>query len=315
SQSFQYLPFSSLYPTDVIVSFLILSLLGPFGVVPRCILVAYGGIKVLYPHVSLAGFSAFFSLIMLGIIWQENKIVPIIGKFLGPLKIGAILMIIFFAFINIDPLETTPPQINPFFQGIKEGYQTMDLLAAFFFSITIVEYLRKIMVNTKDMLKISLYSALLGGALIAAIYTCFVILGAYYADSLKFLKPEEYLASITLISLGKHATFVIAFTMFLACLTTAATLSRLFSEFLSQDIFRHKVSYKYATLLTLSISFLFSLMGFSSITSLLGIILQNMYPALIMLMMTSFLYKYRQINIVKESFWITLVISIIWSSL
>ena len=191
----------------------------------------------------------------------------------------------------------------------------MDLLAAFFFSITVVEYLRKIMLNKNDLLKISLYAAALGGILIASIYICFVILGAYYAEALRFLKPEEYLASITLLTLGKYATYVIAFTMFLACLTTAATLSKLFSEFLSHDIFRDKISYQYATLITLVISFLFSLMGFSSITSILGVILEYMYPAFIMLVITSFLNKYGKINIVKEAFWITLLISMIWSRL
>jgi LIVCS family branched-chain amino acid:cation transporter len=41
------------------LTLLMLSLLGPFGVVPRCIIVAYGGISLLWPSLSLIIFSSF----------------------------------------------------------------------------------------------------------------------------------------------------------------------------------------------------------------------------------------------------------------
>ena len=296
----------------VTLSFLILSLLGPFGVVPRCIIVAYGGINLLFPSLSLVWFSAGFSLIMMLIIWQKNKIVPIIGKFLGPIKILVILLIIIFAFIKADVLVDDGNTADPFLLGLVEGYQTMDLLAAFFFAITIVEYLRNTLSDKKEVLKISLLSGLLGGFLIASIYICFVLLGAFYSASLQSVKPEQYLATIALLALGKNAALVTAITMFLACLTTAATLSKLFAELIYNDISSGRISWEYSIIITLAISFLFSLTGFATISSILASVLFYIYPALITLSISSLLHKYTKIKIVKLAFWTTIFLSIIF---
>ena len=51
------------YYAKILVPFFTLSLLGSFGVVPRCITVAYGGIKFLTPDVSLWSFALLFSII------------------------------------------------------------------------------------------------------------------------------------------------------------------------------------------------------------------------------------------------------------
>ncbi len=292
-----------------VLTAIMLLLLGPFGVVPRCIIVAYGGISTLYPSLSLVGFSIFFSSLMLLIIWEKNSIVPIIGKLLGPIKITTIIAVIIAGFIVAPEIPHGSYNAEPFLQGIFEGYQTMDLAAAFFFSVTIVEYLNRVVINKNDVLKISLASGMVGATLIAGIYLCLTTLGAHYSKDLSNLGPEQYLATIANISLGKYAALIFAITMFLACLTTAATLSRLFAEFLSGDVSGGRISWRVSSLITIGVSFLLSLTGFTTIAGILGSALTYIYPALVVLVISSLFAKYANFKYTRLAFWAAIFVA------
>jgi LIVCS family branched-chain amino acid:cation transporter len=121
-----------------ILTIIMLSLMGPFGVLPRCILVAFGAFKALYVGFPLPLFSLFFCFVVVLVVWKENYFVPIIGRVLGPIKISVILFIIFSAMVFAPSNMQHHEVLRPFYTGILEGYQTMDLPAAFFFSITIM---------------------------------------------------------------------------------------------------------------------------------------------------------------------------------
>ncbi|MFN8912346.1 MAG: branched-chain amino acid transport system II carrier protein [Alphaproteobacteria bacterium] len=138
----------------------------------------------------------------------------------------------------------------------------------------------------------------------------FVILGAYYAPYLSKVEREQYLATIANLTLGKYAILILAITMFLACLTTAASLSRLFAEFLQKDIAHSKISWNTSILITTIISYLVSLTGFTTISKALGLVLEYIYPGLIILAIASILHKYSKFKSTKESFWISIIIAI-----
>ncbi len=289
------------------LSLLILSLIGPFGVVPRCILVAYGGFTLIFPNLPLALFSAIFLTMIVWTIWKKNQVVPIIGKILGPFKIGGIVLIIATAIYQSPELINSPPDEPAFNIGIKQGYQTMDLMASFFFSITIVEYLHSIAKYKAETTKLSVASCFIGAGLIASVYLGFVFLGAHYATSLANAQPEQYLATIANLTLGKYATLVVAITIFFSCLATAASLVRLFAEFLRVDIAQRKISWKKSILITTGISFTLSLTGFTTIIFILGTILTYIYPALIALTIAAIIQNYYKIKCAKQLFWITFI--------
>ena len=66
-------------PGAFLLSLFLLALIGPFGVIPRCITVSYGSFLTLFPETPLA----IFSFIMCGIVFllsaRENKVVPLMG--------------------------------------------------------------------------------------------------------------------------------------------------------------------------------------------------------------------------------------------
>ncbi|MFI4983848.1 MAG: branched-chain amino acid transport system II carrier protein [Rickettsiales bacterium] len=291
-------------------SLLMLSLLGPFGVVPRCAIVAYGGVNLLWADLPYHVFGLFFFTLVALIVWQKNKFVPLIGKWLAPFKIVGIALLILVALWQAPQLEGTALSANNFYAGFLKGYLIMDLPAAFFFCVTIVDYLKQSCPNKSAIMKTSIIASFIGGGLIAIFYIGFVVLGAHYSAELKDAQPEQYLPMITNLTLGKYATLILAVTMFLACLTTAASLSRLFADFLQKDLSKNKLSWPVAIVITLVLSYSLSLIGFAAISTILGEILRYVYPALIVLTIALILKHYLGFAYIRLSFWIAILVTI-----
>ena len=292
-----------------LLAFFMLSLLGPFGVIPRCILVAFGGTQLFLPNLSLPVFSFIFSLVTLLLIWNRDRLIPIIGGILTPFLLYSVIILIFFGLSQGKPAYFSElSKLDSLKLGLFEGYQTMDLLAAFFFSASIVNYLRKQCPQNK-LIRISTFSSILGASLIGVIYIGLVILGAKYAPALTDIHPEQYLAAIAGKTLGSFAIPVAAIAITLACLTTATILAHLFADFVHDDIANKAFSQQWAIIITLVISFLISLKGFSSIKIFLANILFFAYPALIALTLAGILGKLTKLNLTKLAFWGTLFAS------
>lgn len=260
--------------------------MGPFAVIPRCINVAYGGIAVMTNLINPYIFGVIFCLTTTALIWQRNRIVDIIALFLTPFKFGSIaVLIIFGLWFQNTPLQEAPSSnIAAFSFGLLEGYQTLDLMAAFFFACTIYEYLRLKLTeqhNLQSLFRLSIFSSLLGGALLAIVYVGFVALGAQYSVLLKGVEPASMLAVIAKYALGSYGLPVVALTLVVSCLATATVLSSLFVEFLQADIFKNKISRFQSILITMVITFVVSLFGFQSIRIALASILSWIYPLLI----------------------------------
>ncbi len=305
-----------------LLTFLMVALLGPFGVCARCILVSYQGIATVFPSIPNWLFGLFFCFLTASLSWHRNQIIAILGKYLTPFLLAGIALLIAFGMYRAEPslqLETLPKQA--FFEGFLQGYQTMDLLAAFFFSTTIVRYL-KFQLNTKEsepaVIRLALESGGFGVLLLGAVYTGFVYLGAAYAPYIAHAHPAERITLIAELALGPLAKPLISITIALACLTTIVAVANLFAEFLSQEIFQGKLQHKSALLLTLTISFFVSLAGFTRLAQGLASILEYVYPALIALALGKIAektFKQPTRRLVPALFYSTLVFSVAWKYL
>lgn len=297
-----------------LLTLMMLSLMGPFGVVPRCITVAYGGLNVLYPDMPFIWFSLGFCALITILIWQSNRVVDIIGLLLTPFKLGGLLVLMLVGLYYAPEItQTTLSPSTGFFTGLHMGYQTMDLMAAFFFSATTVTYLRQNLHpghNGKVLFRISLQSILIGGTLLALAYIGFVALGARYAPDLAGIKPESLLVVIADKTLGALALPIVGYTMAIACLATAVILTILFVDFLYTEITRGKIGEKTSIFITISITFAMSLLGFSQICLVLGGILELAYPALIGLAVGNILSATTKIDLSRYAFWGILGINI-----
>lgn len=300
-----------------ILMFIILAMLGPFGAIPRCIMVAYGGISLFAPHFPCWLFSALFCLTTLGFLWNPNRIIPIIGLYLTPLFLIGIIIIsiggLFFSDMIIPIGQLSGREA--FGIGLTGGYQTMDLLTAFFFAATTITYLKKSVSsrNTNKLFKMSLIASLIGIGSVGIIYMGFVALGAKHAGALMLVHPEQMLATIAGNVLGPIAIPMVAFIIVIACLTTAVILGVLFAEFIQEDISQERLGRRQAVIVTLGISCLISLIGFDSLRLLMGNVLEVAYPALIVLTIANIVCKIWRVPYFGQwGFWLTTIMSTVF---
>jgi LIVCS family branched-chain amino acid:cation transporter len=265
------------------LSFIILALMGPFGVLARCITVAHGSFQLLFPSVSLAVFSLLFSLATFFVALNKGRIVPILGSFLTPFLLLSLALIAFFGFCYGETPSVSSLNAWQAFQGgFFKGYQMMDLLAAFFFSSFIIQHIKE-KTPQESQLKTFIYSSLVGGGLLAITYAALVYLGASFAPQLEGQAPEKSLGIVASMTMGSYSLIAVSVASVLACLTTAVVLTSLFADFFRKEMVKEKVSNNFSLMLTLGIAFLVSLLEFAGIAKILGPILEVIYPALIVL--------------------------------
>ena len=264
-----------------------LSLMGPFGVLARCITVAHGSFRLLFPHASLIVFSLVLCVILYLVTMNKNRIVPLLGSFLTPFLLISLaaIAIMGFWFADSQP-KFDQISFTAFKNGVFQGYQTMDLLAAFFFSTFVINHLQKRLPAGSDQtcyMKVFLKSTLLGAFLLTIVYVALVFLGSVYAPQLADTPPQELLGVVAYHAMGKWSAPIVCTAVVLACFTTAVVLTTLFADFLKSEVAQHKIGDSTAMLVTLSIAFCVSTLEFSGISRFLGPILETLYPSLIVL--------------------------------
>lgn len=264
-----------------------LSLMGPFGVAARCIVVAHGSFRMLFPEISLTLFSLLFCAAIYLVSMNKSKMVSLLGSFLTPILLLSLAAITFVGiFFGSAPTTLDASATHAFFNGFLQGYQTMDLLAAFFFSMFIIKHLENECETDPthpSPTAVFLKSAAISAGLLALIYTALVYLGAAFAPVLANVPPEQMLGTVAQHTMGAFAAPVLCLAITLACFTTATTLVPLFADFLRSDVAKDRISNPLAILVTLAITFLVSTLEFSGIARFLAPILEMLYPPLIVL--------------------------------
>lgn len=294
----------------VTLPLLILSLLGSFGIIPRCITVAYGGFAYLFPKVALSIFSVVFCSLTFLLCLKDEIMTNALGKWLSPVKIGTMLILILAGILNTPVIDDATAVQDSILIGFMTGYQTMDLFAAFFFSSFIFKRIQSLAIkpySDKDMILYALKPSIIGATLLSVIYLGLVYIGAHYAFLLKGIAPQLMLPVISMHVIGSNATIFIAFTMLFSCLATAVALNNIYANYLL-ELFQCKPNrFPIVLSFTTVISFIISLFNFTGIANFLGPILEYSYPAIITLTLMCIVSRnYRKLKIII--FWLMIVI-------
>lgn len=298
----------------------IIVLIGPLGALPRTVALSYSTTRMFIPDLSLPWFSAIACLIVFLLTIRKNRIVVIIGKFLTPLLLASLAVIIIKGLFTGHPTIASPHEpLETFLYGLSEGYKTMDLLGAFFFSSVIISSLQKAAKEEHEkskfaLAKMTMKASIIGAGLLAIVYCGFSYLAANWADHLSMTSPEYFLGSLALATLGPYAGIVACVAVAMACLTTAIALAAVSSEFIHYDLLRDKVSYSFSLIVTMVTTFLVSILDFTGIMEFLAPILEICYPALILLSILNIAYKLWGFKMVKIPTAALFALSL-WSSL
>lgn len=275
--------------TGLALAFFIIALLGPFGSTPRCIALSFSTLNLAYPGIQPLMFNAFACICLFLMAYKKQHLLSILGYILTPLLLTLLAIIIIKGFLNPVPQPASLVQfegLNTFWKGLKEGYNTMDLLAAFFFAPVIIQLTQgktADLPDAKSRLFFVLKASAIGASLLGIIYIGFCLLSALYATDLNGIPAEELLAVISLNVLGPNAGLIVCLTVVLACLTTAVALIAAFAGFVHQELLGGKYNYTLILAVSVLVTFIVANFEFQGITQFLTPVLEICYPFLIAL--------------------------------
>ena len=131
--------------------------------------------------------------------------IEILGRFLTPMLLCCLALIVLFGLdigASLNPSNFAAGEIP--FRGLKEGYNTMDLIAPFFFSASVIEILKKASGNEELSLKKAFKASVVGIVVLAAVYIGLISLSAYHAATLQDVPKDQLLVHIAKSVLGSR---------------------------------------------------------------------------------------------------------------
>jgi LIVCS family branched-chain amino acid:cation transporter len=188
----------------------------------------------------------------------------------------------------------------------------MDLLAAFFFSSTIITILKTRFQKVEEKNRytnIALRASLIGAILLGAVYIGFSYLAVFHGMHLTHSAKDELLAAITYKIAGPHAAILVCFAIASACFTTAIALISAFTDFIQKEVFKDKVRYEIVLCLSLLLTFFVSTFEFTGISAFLSPALQICYPGLIVLTLLNIFYRTNNFKPIKVPVFTTFILS------
>ena len=280
-----------------LVALFIMLLIGPFGAMPRVIAFSYSTAKMFIGDISLPAFSAISCGIIFLMTYKRSRILDILGFFLTPILLLSLAILVIKGLLTGEAVgDTGTANTAVFLKGLWEGYNTMDLLATFFFSSVVILCLKKELhpesqQDFKKLIGMTLKASCIGASLLAIVYIGISFVAAKHSEALATYPTDEMLGQLSIQMLGLHAGIIAVIAVALACLTTAIALAAVFAEYVHEDITNFKVSYRSALIFTLVSAFLMSTLDFAGIMKILAPILSFIYPSLIVLSLVSLLNK------------------------
>lgn len=267
---------------SILIASICMLSIGPLVAIPRTAATTFEiGVVSMYPEANPILFSILFFIVTIILSLSSTKVVNIIGKFLTPLLLVVLLMLIINGILNpIDGnLEKLTTGGEAFARGFREGYQTMDLLASFIFAGIIIAAIKaKGYTQEAEKKQVTVVSALIAISCLLLIYAGLVYLGATSGyDTTGTIQRTDLLLHISSGVLGANGTLLLAICVGLACLTTAIALTSAVSDYFSK-LTNNFLSYKLLVILISLISGFLSIYGVDRIIDFAFPFLAVVYP-------------------------------------
>lgn len=276
-----------------LAAFILLTVWIPLGSSPRCITLAYVNMKPYLGNMTLWLFSAFYCLLLLPISYRKSRALDILGYILTPLLLLCLLIVVIQG-IRYSPSfgASTISSVSLFQQGLLEGYNTMDLIASFFFASTIIATLRE--QASEGHVKLALKACIVGILILGIVYVGLVAVAAANAHILVGVSKDQLLARLVVELLGPELRMIATTAVVLACVTTSIALLIVYADFLVNSVFKGRISLLNGMWITSAATFGMSIQGFHGISLVTGPLLQIFYPLLILLMLWNMALFFRK---------------------
>ena len=299
--------FSTILTTSLILT------IGPLFAIPRTAATTYEiGIRPFFENINPIVVIGVYFLINTLFVISPVSIVDIIGKFLTPILLFTLVVLIVKGSISpLGPVTQTTLD-NVFGSSLIEGYQTMDALAAVCFGGMIVNTIRsKGYSEPKEIIKLTLKSSLIAIAGLGLIYGGLMYLGMYTGHMSGTIEKTALVVSLAEQILGRTGSVFLAIAVSLACLTTSIGLTATGAEYFS-ELTKGKVPYWVCAILISLVSMGIALMGVDQLVGITLPVLKILYPVIIVLVGLAFTSKWITSDRVYQiTVYTTLIVSIL----
>lgn len=214
---------------------------------------------------------------------RPGRLKDILGKILGPLLLVLILgLCVPLLTGKADITSPTEAYISsPFMTGLNEGYQTMDILAAFCFGSVILINIRQ--AHIKNEKRALAGAAIVAGILLGAVYSLLALTAMKNSSSLQGLtNGAQILSTAAHMSYGSYGQLLSAMIFLIACLNVCSGLLACTSQYFSSLI--TVISYRQWLALFTVAGALTACTGLDSILSWSGKLLSFICPIAIVIL-------------------------------
>ena len=227
---------------------------------------------------------------------SPSKLVDRVGKILTPLLVLTLVVFIIKSFITPmgEPQPPAAPYATPVMavvQGILDGYNTLDAIAALIFASLTIGVVREAgFTKQSDIAREVFKAALIAAPMLGVIYIFIAKIGA---ESVSAIGIQETGAPILALSakllFGNGGAMLLAAMVILACLTTAIGLiSCTAAHFM--NLSGGRIKYGVWVVIFTVISYLIGLFGLKTIIVSTIPVLMFLYPLCVALVILSFLH-------------------------
>jgi LIVCS family branched-chain amino acid:cation transporter len=189
---------------------------------PRTASVTYEMAVEPFFYISSLALSSIYFMLVLVFVLNRTKVLSLIGKFLTPLIVIILLIIICLGlFVEVAPLRNSIFN-NSFTEGILEGYQTFDAIGGVVVGgVIVISLSLQGKFNYEEKKRMIARSGLIAGIGLFIIYGGLIALGAHNSNELIVENRTELLSTLSLQNLGNIGNAFLAVLVALACFTTA----------------------------------------------------------------------------------------------
>ncbi|GAA0677040.1 MULTISPECIES: branched-chain amino acid transport system II carrier protein [Clostridium] len=279
--------------------------LGPLIAIPRTAATTFEfAILPNFTNINSWVFSIIFFAIVVTLSIKQTKAVDIVGAVLAPIMFIALILLIIKG--TLSPLgfaERTTVVGTVVSDGIKAGYQTMDMMGAIIMALALTFSMKsKGYTEPKQQFKMISQAGIISSIALFSVYGGLAYLGSTVSSVFSSnMSQAELLIAITSGLLGKSGIILLGVIVAFACITTAIGLLSSASTFF-EEISNGKFKYKTNIIVGAVISCFVSNLGISAIINFAAPILDLIYPVLIVLIVLgAFNGKIKNLNIHKAA--------------
>ena len=265
--------------------------IGPMVAIPRTAATTLEmSVTPFFSGMSPVVFSIIFFAVILLLSIKQSAVIDIVGKILTPALLIGLLILIVKGFVSPigDIVDTGVSASEVTVNGIKSGYQTMDVLAAMAFGIIILSSAdEKGYTDSKSAAKMIGIAAALSGVLLLIVYFGLTYLGATASTVFPTdISRANLLIGIVELLLGKAGLIIFAIVIALACITTAVALVSSAASFFAK-LANDKISYSVFVVVICVSSAVISNLGLDMIIAIATPVLDIVYPPMLVLILLS----------------------------